>query len=93
MNDVEGFLRIAQSLGLKPHEVGHNTVLYSLIDRSVNSATSLQRLLRIVAIAKTDPMSVRLKKSLSFKRKAKTISKCLLDIKRCKGNFNLHIST
>jgi len=93
MNDVEGFLSIAQSLGPKPHEAGHSTILYSLIDRSINSATSLQRLLQTFAIDKSDPRSVRLKKSLSFVRKAKTISKCLLDIERCKGNLNLHIST
>jgi hypothetical protein len=93
MNDVEGFLNIAQSLDPKPHEVGHSTVLYSLIDRSVSSATSLQKLLQTFAIDKSDPRSIRLKKSLSFTRKAKTISKCLLDIERCKGNLNLHIST
>jgi len=92
MNDVEGFLNLAQSLGPKPHEVGHSTLLYSIIDQSVSSATSLQKLLQTVAIDKHDPRSVRLKKSLSFKRKAKKISKCLLDIERCKGNLNLHIS-
>lgn len=93
INDVEGFLSIAQSLGPKPHEVGHSTVLYSLIDQSVRSATSLQKLLQTFAIDKSDPRSVRLKKSISFRRKARTISRCLSDIERCKGNLNLHIST
>ena len=84
LDDVEGFICVAKPLSQKSHAVAHHSPFSSMIDRSINSATSLQGILQAVAIKNSDSIPVKLRKSLSFQRKAKQISNSMLDIERCK---------
>ena len=84
LNNVEGFISMVQPLSQKSHTVARYSPFSSMIDRSINLATSLQGTLQAVAIKDDDPIPIKLKKFLSFQRKAKKISNSMMDIEKCK---------